>query len=152
MTTPVPHLRVALVVGATGLVGRELVAQLLADDDYDVVRTFVRRASGVTHVKLDERVVDFADLDALSPLLEGEVLLSALGTTRRAAGSTRAQFAVDHDLNLALAERAAARGVPAYVLVSASGAHPASPIFYSRMKGLLDRAVTRLPLQSIRIL
>jgi len=144
--------RVALVVGASGLVGRELVQQLLEDGDYDVVRTFVRKPSGSPHAKLDERVVDFADVGALSPLLEGEVLFSALGTTRQAAGGTRAQFAVDHDLNLRLAEGAALRGVPAYVLVSAGGASPHSPFFYPRMKGLLERAVTRLPFTSTRIL
>jgi len=144
--------RVALVVGATGLVGRELVRQLLLDDSYDVVRTFVRRPGGVSHPKLDERVVDFSDVPSLAPLLEGEVLFSALGTTVAAAGSQAEQFRVDHDLNLALAQAAAGRGVPAYVLLSAAGAWARSPFFYPRMKGLLDRAALRLPFESIRIL
>jgi len=144
--------RVALVVGATGLVGRELVRQLLEDDDYDVVRTFVRRSSGRSHPKLDERVVDLTDVAALRPAFAGEVLFSALGTTVLAAGGKAAQFAVDHDLNLALAEAAALGQVPAYVLVSAAGAGAHSPFFYPRMKGLLERAVQRLPFESIRIL
>jgi len=144
--------RVALVVGASGLVGRELVRQLLRDDDYDVVRTFVRRASGASHTKLDERVVDFTDLSSWAAGLGGEVLFSALGTTRRAAGGQAAQFAVDHDLNLALAGAAAERGVPAYVLVSSAGAGAHSPFFYPRMKGRLERAVTQLSFESVRIL
>jgi uncharacterized protein YbjT (DUF2867 family) len=144
--------RVALVVGATGLVGRELVSQLLEDQDYDVVRTFVRRASGRAHGKLEERVVDFADVAAFASALEGEVLFSALGTTVRAAGGQAAQFALDHDLNLSLAETAAARGVPSYVLVSSAGAGTKNPFFYPRMKGLLERAVARLPFESVRIL
>jgi uncharacterized protein YbjT (DUF2867 family) len=144
--------RVALVVGATGLVGRELVRQLLLDDGYDVVRTFVRRVGTVRHPKLDERVVDFSDVQSLAPLLEGEVLFSTLGTTVATAGSQAEQFRVDHDLNLALAQAAAGRGVPAYVLVSAAGAWAKSPFFYPRMKGLLERAVERVPFESIRIL
>ncbi len=138
--------------GATGLVGRELVQQLLEDPDYDVVRTLVRRSSSARHAKLDERLVDFASLATLTPLLVGEVLFSALGTTVGAAGGQAAQFAIDHDLNLALAEAAAERGVPAYVLVSAAGAAAHSPFFYPRMKGLLERAVSSLPFQSVRIL
>lgn len=144
--------RVALVIGATGLIGRELVHQLLTDDDYDSVRTFVRRPSGTEHPKLDERVVDFRDVRAQAEALEGEVLFSALGTTLRVAGSKSAQFAVDHDLNLAFAEVAAERRVPTYVLVSAAGASPHSPFFYPRMKGLLERAAQRLPFESLRIL
>jgi len=144
--------RVALVVGATGLVGRELVQQLLLDGDYDRVRTFVRRPSGQMHEKLDERVVDFASVEPIASAFAGEVLFSALGTTRAVAGGFAAQHAVDYGLNLALAQTAAQRGVPAYVLVSAGGAHPRSPFFYTRMKGRLERAVLQLPFQSIRIL
>lgn len=144
--------RVALVVGSTGLVGRELVSQLLEDPDYDEVRTFVRRPSGIEHPRLSERVVDFSRISDFSAALEGEVLFSALGTTIKQAGGRDAQYAVDHDLNLALAEAAAERGVPAYVLVSSAGASPSSLTFYLRMKGRLERAVSSLSFESVRIL
>ncbi len=51
--------RTALVIGATGLVGKELVSQLLVDDYFTTVKIFVRRSSGISNPKLEERIVDF---------------------------------------------------------------------------------------------
>ena len=144
--------RVALVVGATGMVGLELVRQLMDDDTYDLVRTFTRRPLELTNPRLESRVVDFSQMDAIRPLLTGEVLFSCLGTTIRAAKTKEAQWAVDHDLQLRLANEAAKGGVPAYVLVSSTGADPKSLSFYLRMKGQLELAVAASGFESVRIL
>ncbi len=144
--------RVACVVGATGMVGRVLVAQLLEDDDYDEVRIFARRPLDRPHPRLRQFVVDLSQLETFREKLFGEVLFSCLGTTLKAAGSQAAQRQVDHDLNLRLAELACDSGVPAYVLLSSTGASASSRFFYLRMKGELERAVSVLPFQSIRIL
>jgi uncharacterized protein YbjT (DUF2867 family) len=80
------------------------------------------------------------------------VLFSALGTTIRAAGTRAAQRRVDHGYQLRTAEAARSNGVPVYVLVSSSGASPRSRIFYSRMKGELERDVEALGFPRTRIL
>ena len=72
------------------------------------------------------------------------MLFSALGTTIRAAGSREAQYRVDHGYQYRVAEAARRNGVRTLVLVSAAGASPASRIFYSRMKGELERDVEAL--------
>ncbi len=144
--------RVALVVGASGLVGSELVQQLLADDDYDEIRVFVRRGAFVPHERLREFVVDFRRPESFAPLLEGEVLFSCLGTTLAAAGSRAAQYEVDYTFQYEFAERAAERGVPSYVLVSSMGADARSWFFYNRIKGELELAVRGLPFTSVRLL
>lgn len=144
--------RAALVIGGTGLVGTALVSQLLEDPDYDRVVTFGRRRLEVEHDKLQQHLVDFDDLGSFRSHLEGEVLFSALGTTRKKAGSKEAQRRVDYDYQLQVAEAAAENGVPGYVLVSALGASCRSPFFYSRMKGQLEDRVRDLPFESIRIL
>jgi uncharacterized protein YbjT (DUF2867 family) len=142
----------AVVVGATGLVGREIVALLLADAAFSSVRVLVRRATDVKHAKLDERVVDFDAPEAWSSFVTGSVVFSALGTTLKAAGSKDAQYRVDHTYQLATARAARKNGVPCFVLISANGASPSSSIFYSRMKGELERDVEALGFERTRIL
>jgi uncharacterized protein YbjT (DUF2867 family) len=144
--------RTAIVVGATGMVGAELVRQLLADDRFASVVALGRRTTGVAHAKLREHVVDFDAPATFADLARGDVLFSALGTTIRAAGGQDAQYRVDHDYQLRVAEAARRNGVPAFVLVSSAGASPRSAIFYSRMKGELERDVEALGFPRLRIL
>jgi uncharacterized protein YbjT (DUF2867 family) len=142
----------AVLIGATGLVGSKLLRLLLEHDRISSVTVLGRRASGVAHAKLAEHVVDFEAPAGWSALVAGDVLLSALGTTLRAAGSAAAQRQVDHAYQLRVAEAARRNGVRAYVLVSASGASPSSAVFYSRMKGELERDVAALGFERTRIL
>lgn len=142
----------AVVVGATGLVGSRLVRLLLEDDRFPAVDVLVRRPAGVSHPKLREHLVDFDAPDAWAALVRGEVLFGALGTTMRAAGSREAQRRVDHGYQLAAARAARRSGVAACVLVSSAGASPRSPVFYSRMKGELERDVEALGFERTRIL
>lgn len=140
--------RTALVAGATGLVGRQILAGLLADDTVRAVHALVRRPLGMQHAKLTTHVVDFAALPPL-PLID-EVYL-ALGTTIKVAGSRQAFRAVDHDANLAVARAALAAGARHLGLVSAMGADPESSIFYSRVKGELETGVAALGYQGVVI-
>lgn len=142
----------AIVLGATGLVGSEIVRQLLADEDVERVVTLVRRRSETSHVKLEEHVVNFDAPETFAGRVRGDALFSALGTTIGKAGSQAAQYLVDHTYQLRVAELAARNGVGSYVLVSAMGADPASRFFYPRMKGELERDVEALPFRKVAIL
>ena len=144
--------KTALVIGATGLVGAELVSQLLADGAYGRVIAFTRRDTGLEHDKLTTHIIDFDDRDAWAPLVRGHVLFSTLGTTAKVAGSKEAQFRIDHDYQLWFAEAARDNGVESLVLVSAMGADANSVVFYSRMKGQLERAVRALEIPRTVIL
>jgi uncharacterized protein YbjT (DUF2867 family) len=143
---------VAIVLGATGLVGTEIVRQLLDDQNVAQVVTLVRRASGTKHPKLDERIVAFDAMEDALRSLRGDVLFSALGTTLRTAGSEAAQYKVDYTYQWQVARAAAENGVRRYVLVSAMGSDPQSRLFYPRMKGELERDVATLPFERTCIL
>ena len=147
-----PRAITAILVGATGLVGSAILRLLLADSRIRSVVVLGRRATGVESPKLREHVVDLEAPAAFNGLLRGDVLFSALGTTVRGAGGRAAQFRIDHDMQLRIATAARRNGVTALVLVSAAGSSAASPFFYSRMKGLLERDVVALGFERTRIL
>ena len=142
----------ALVVGATGLVGRELVQLLLQDARFEKVVVFVRRTTGIRQAKLEEHIVPFDTPDSWQHLVTGDFLFSTLGTTIKQAGSQSAQYKVDYTYQYQFAKAAALNGVPSYVLVSSAGAKPSSPIFYSRMKGELEEDIKKLQIPFIHII
>jgi uncharacterized protein YbjT (DUF2867 family) len=134
----------ALVIGATGAVGKDLVEQLLKDDSFESVDVFVRREVPVNSEKLVPNVVDFDHPEGWAGLLTGDVLFSCMGTTIKAAGSQDAQWKVDYTYQYQAAKTARENGVRTLVLVSSVGADPKSKIFYARMKGLLDKDVAAM--------
>lgn len=142
---------IALVIGATGLVGRHLVKRLLQDERFGKVVIFVRRTAGLADPKLEEHVIDFEKPVQWQQLVKGDVLFSSLGTTRSKAGSKAAQRRVDYDYQYQFAKTASGNAVPALVLVSSVGAKAGSPLFYTRIKGELERDVKALPFEKVVI-
>jgi uncharacterized protein YbjT (DUF2867 family) len=136
--------RRAVVLGGTGLVGSELVRQLLDHPGYEQVRLLLRKPSGESHPRREELVIDFEKPNIWADLITGDVLFSCLGTTMAVAKTKAAQSRVDHDYQLWAAQAAAKNGVARYVLVSSTGANPSSLAFYSRIKGKLEQEVSRL--------
>jgi uncharacterized protein YbjT (DUF2867 family) len=130
--------RIAVVAGATGLVGSMLLDLLLVDDTWDQVLSAGRRPVDRSDPKLEQRVVDFARLGELPPCTD---VFSCLGTTIRVAGSQEAFRAIDHDAVVALAEAAYRAGAERFLHVTALGASPRSRIFYNRVKGETERDV-----------
>ena len=141
----------ALIIGATGATGKDLVTQLLTDDTYSEVHCFVRKPLPLSHPKLHAHVVNFDTPEAWADLLHGDVAFSCLGTTLAVAGSKEAQWRVDYDYQYAFAQQCKANGVPTFVLISAAGATAQSKLFYNRMKGQLEDAVKALDFPSLLI-
>ena len=134
----------ALVLGATGAIGKDLVEQLLQDYTFDRVDIFVRREVKIPSAKLVAHVVNFDHPEQWADRITGDVLFSCLGTTIKAAGSQDAQWKVDYTYQYNAAKAARENGVPMYVLVSSVGANSKSKVFYTKMKGALDDAVQKL--------
>ena len=141
----------AVLIGATGAVGKDLLQALLEDARYTEVVAFARRALGVQHEKLREHTIDFDAPATWQELVKGDVLFSTLGTSLKQAGSKEAQRHIDYDYQLAFAKAARANGVKSLVLLSSIGANSKSSIFYLRLKGELDDAVQCLGFDSLSI-
>ncbi len=142
----------AIVIGSTGMVGKELIKLLLQLDEYTEVISLVRRKSNINHPKLSEHIVNFDLPLTWNHLINGDVLFSCMGTTLAQAKTKEEQFKIDYTYQYNIAETASKNGVKRYVLISSAGANERSPIFYSRMKGKLDADVQLLPFETIIIL
>jgi uncharacterized protein YbjT (DUF2867 family) len=144
--------RRALLAGASGLIGRALLAQLLADDRYGHVDVVARRplaGAETRHPKLTVMSGDMAALVAGGPVADDAYI--ALGTTIAVAGSEAAFRAVDFDLVVAIARAARAAGTRRLGVVSALGADPRSRVFYNRVKGEMEAALRVLGYDTLAI-
>ena len=141
----------ALLAGATGLVGRALVTRLLAGDRRQHLVVLARKPvpASPRDPRLTVRVGDMAALAGEAGAIDDVYI--ALGTTIKVAGSEAAFRAVDLDLVVALARAARAAGARRLAIVSALGADRRSRVFYNRVKGEMEEAVTGLGYASVVI-
>ena len=142
----------AIVIGATGAVGKDLVEELLSRREYEKIITFTRRPLDIKSEKIESYIIDFDRPSDWAHLVKGDVLFSALGTSLKQAGSKEAQYHIDHDYQLSFAKAARENGVPHVVLVSSLGANRSSSIFYLKFKGLIERDVEALQFPQLSIL
>lgn len=141
----------ALIIGATGATGKDLLKLLLEDNYYTEVCIFVRKNTGLTHPRLTEHLVSFDKPEAWEDLVHGNVAFSCLGTTLKDAGSKTNQWKIDYDYQFQFAKTAKKNGVSKFILVSAFGAKPDSKVFYSKMKGQLEEDIKKLSFESLTI-
>lgn len=143
----------AVVIGATGATGKELVKLLCQEDKISEVIALVVREKLEEHPKLTQRVVDFLDPESYRGYLKGtDVAFSCMGTTLKAAGSKEAQWIVDYDYQLDFAKMAKESNTPQFVLLSAMNANAQAKGFYSRMKGKLEQSVKLIGFEKLVIL
>lgn len=143
--------KTAIVLGATGVVGREVVDLLADNQAIDNIVTITRRNVEHSSAKVHNHIVDFEQLDQYPELFKGDFLFSCLGTTLKQAGSIAAQRKVDFDYQYVAATLAAGQHVPHYLLVSSVMADPESRSPYLKMKGELEREILQLPFRHISI-
>ncbi|MCB0533427.1 MAG: NAD(P)H-binding protein [Lewinellaceae bacterium] len=135
-------MKTALLLGATGLVGSQILRQLLADARYETVLALTRRPFDVEHPKLKQVIINFDHPDPAQ--IRGDELFCALGTTLRKAGSKEAQYRIDCTYPYEIGKIARENGVGKYLLVSSLGADAQSANFYLRTKGELEEKLAAL--------
>ncbi|KAF1695071.1 Rossmann-fold NAD(P)-binding domain-containing protein [Pseudoxanthomonas daejeonensis] len=140
--------KTVLLAGATGLVGRHVLDLLLADSRVGRVVAPSRRPL-LPHPKLQDVRVDYDALPVDAAWWAVDAVICTLGTTIKVAGSQEAFRRIDHDYPLQVATLARRHGAGAYALNSAKGADAGSRIFYSRVKGELERDLATLDFPSL---
>lgn len=140
----------ALIAGATGLIGSDLLDMLLDEDYYQTVYVLTRRPIGRKHDKVKELVVDFDEFDE-GALPKVDDVYCCLGTTMKKAGSKAAFRKVDYHYPLKIAQIAQQKGAQQYLLVSAVGSNKRSPFFYSKVKGEVEGAIAAIGFKALHI-
>lgn len=144
-------MKTAIVAGATGLVGKELLQQLLELPRYSRVVALSRKPVEVNHPKLDHVITDFLNPAKALHDISGDDIFCALGTTMAKAGSREKFYEVDFVYPVELAKATLRLGARQYLLVSALGADKGSAIYYNRVKGEVEEAVKAQGFQSVHI-
>ncbi|MBU3160635.1 NAD-dependent epimerase/dehydratase family protein [Clostridium frigoris] len=143
--------KIALVVGATGLVGGNLVNVLLEAPEYEKVIVWVRKSTGINNKKLEEKIINFELLDTYK--LEDRVnhIFCCLGTTIKKAKSKEAFKRVDLEYIVSLVKKAKENDVSQFLVISAMGANIKSAVFYKKVKGQMETDISNLWLRGLKI-
>jgi uncharacterized protein YbjT (DUF2867 family) len=143
----------AVVIGATGLTGSLLVEELIKDSDFKTVRTLVRTPADINHPKLEQRIVNFNDLnDYTQKLGEGDIIFCCIGTTQKKVHKDKNAYKkVDYDIPVNTADIGIAKGFKQFLIVSAIGANENSSNFYLSLKGKTENKIKQFPYVGIGI-
>ena len=142
----------ALIAGATGLVGNELVSVLIKNEYYDSVHVLTRRPYNFEHLKVINHIIDFERIDAFDPGAKIRDVYICLGTTMKKAGSRENFRKVDFGYIQAIARWAKEHGVKSLGIISSVGAAPDSRNFYLRTKGETEQELIKLDFDHLIIL
>jgi uncharacterized protein YbjT (DUF2867 family) len=146
--------KTATIIGATGLIGGELLNLLLQDNHFDRVRVLLRRPFEREHPKIEKKLVDFNDADSLLIAIDGsDAIFCAVGTTqKKVKGDKEAYRKVDYDIPVHIARFCKMTGCKTFVLVSSVGANSKSNNFYLKLKGEVEDAVKQAGVESVHIM
>lgn len=143
----------AIVLGATGLIGSNIVDLLCKDDFFSSVKVIVRREIEVNHPKLTVDIIDFDNQEAFKEAIKGaDIVFCAVGTTRKnVKGDMVAYRKVDYDIPINAAKYSAEWGVKHFAVVSSIGADRTKTNFYLKMKGEMEDRISNLGVPSLHI-
>ena len=146
--------RTATLIGATGLVGGELLSLLLDDNYFRKVRILVRRPITMNHPKLERKLVDFSDADSLLvDLDESDVVFCTIGTTmKKVKGNKEVYRKIDYDIPVNIARYCKIMNCRNYIVVSAVGADSGSGNFYLKLKGEVEDILKKVGIESTYIM
>jgi uncharacterized protein YbjT (DUF2867 family) len=141
----------AVIIGASGLIGRNLVNQLLLSKDYTEVTSLARKKVPIHSSKLKQIIIDFDHLEDYAEEINGRAIFCCLGSTRKKTPNLAEYHKIDHDYAVKMADIGEKNGVKQFHLVSSIGADETSMNFYLKMKGETERDIKEKTYKSIHI-
>lgn len=148
------HKKTAAVIGASGLIGSRVMQYLIANPNYETVRTLVRWPATAQHVRQEVKLVQFDDPESLLLALhQSDVVFCCIGTTQKKVGGNREQYIkIDHDIPVRACKMAMETGCKSFIWVSALGANPQSQNFYLKLKGRTEADLIQTGIERLHIM
>lgn len=130
-----------VLIGATGLVGSEVLNQLLSEEKVSKINVLTRKKIDIHSPKVMNYVVDFENEEDLKNAIHGDAIVCCIGTTKAKTPNVGEYEKIDRDIPIRLAKIGKENGIHQYHLISAIGANKNSSINYNRIKGEAEEGV-----------
>jgi len=145
--------KIAAVIGASGLIGKEIINELIENQKYSEIRIITRRPLNQVHSKIKEYIIDFEHLNEMRHALEGvHHLFCAVGTTNKKVKGDKAQYRkVDYNIPVEAAQIGFDMGIEYFAVVSSIGADENGSNFYLKLKGEMEKEVSQFAIPQIGI-
>lgn len=140
------------IVGATGLIGNEVLSKAIEDKRINEILLFQRKPSKQQSPKITEFIVSLDELEKVEVQKKVDVFICALGTTIKKVKTKEAFRKVDFDFVLNAAKLAKKNNCKHFIVVSAIGSNKNSKVFYSKVKGEMEESLKALAFDSLDIL
>jgi uncharacterized protein YbjT (DUF2867 family) len=144
--------KTAIILGATGLTGKSLLENLVADEAFETIKLFSRSASSITHPKIEEHLIDLFELEKSKEAFKADVVFCCIGTTLAKTPNKETYRKIDYGIPVTAAKLAKENAIESFVVISAMGANENSSVFYYKTKGEMERDVLQQNIQNTYIL
>ena len=145
-------MKTALIFGSSGLVGKNLLSQVINNSNYSKIKIFVRSSPDISDRKIEIINTDFKDLEIIKNLITGDDCFFCIGTTKKNSPNKSEYRRVELDLPKKIAQISKSNNVKSFIFVSSGFADPKNSGDYLKFKGLVEEEIKSLNFEKIGIL
>lgn len=144
--------KTAIIIGATGATGENLLRLLLTDNRYEKIKLFSRSSCHINNPKIEEHLGNLFELENFSKDFTGDEVYCTIGTTQKQTPDKDLYTRIDFGIPVAAAELAKKNNIDVFMVMSSMGANSDSTTFYTKTKGEMENAISKLNIPKIYIL
>ena len=145
-------MKTALLFGSSGLIGSNLLDNLINNNNYNKIKIFVRGLPSINNSKVEVIKTDFLDLETLKENLIGDDCFFCIGTTHKDTPDKNEYRRIEYDLPVHLAKIAKFNSINNFIYVSSIGANPKASSTYLKNKGQAEEELKKIGFSNLSII
>ena len=145
-------MKTAVLFGSSGLIGSNLLDNLINNNTYNKIKIFVRKLPSIDNSKVEVINTDFLDLDTLKEKLTGDDCFFCIGTTHKDTPNKNEYRRIEYDLPVQLAKIAKFNSISNFIYVSSIGANPKASSTYLKNKGQAEEELKKIGFSNLSII